>query len=102
MARTVAVVFTFKSVDRLLREGGTSPWRLDRNHARGCEFTVCTRNGRNPKSEGTEAHQSAFLIGRVKDVVAAADRKGRFLIQFSDYATVNVADVWKGDRNPVR
>ena len=26
----------------------------------------------------------------------------RYLIQFSEYAIVNVADVWKGDRNPVR
>jgi hypothetical protein len=102
MAKNVAIVFTFKSVERLLRDGGTSSWRLDRNHARTCEFAVCARNSRHPKSEGTEAHQSAFLVGRVKDVVPVADHKGRFLIQFTEYALVNVADVWKGDRNPVR
>ncbi len=102
MANKVAVVFTFRNVERLLREGGTSSWRLDRNHARACEFAVCTRNGRNAKTEGPEPHQSAFLVGKVKDVVQTPDRKGRFLIQFSEYALVSVPEVWKGDRNPIR
>jgi hypothetical protein len=102
MAKSVAVVFTFKSVERLLREGGTSSWRLDRNHARACEYAVCTRNGRNARTEGNEPHQSAFLVGKVKDVVPTQDREGRFLITFTEYALVNVPDVWKGDRNPVR
>jgi hypothetical protein len=95
---------TFKSIDRLLREGGTSSWRLDRNHARACEFAVCTRNGRNAKTEGPEPHQSAFLVGKVKDVVPSPTdkRPNRFLIQFSEYAVVSVPDVWKGDRNPIR
>jgi hypothetical protein len=100
--KNVTIVFTFKSVDTLLREGGTSAWRLDRNHARACDYAVCTRNARSAKTEGPEAHQSAFLVGKVKDVVPAPTRKERFLIQFSEYALVNVADVWKGDRNPVR
>ena len=42
------------------------------------------------------------MVGKVKDVVPTPARKGRFLIQFSEYALVNVPDVWKGDRNPVR
>src|SRR5262245_5016370 len=104
MSSNVAVIFTFKSVDRLIAEGGTSSWRLNRNHARKCEFAVCTRNGRNSKTEGPEPHQSAFLVGKVKDVVPSLTdkRKNRFLIQFSEYALVNVPDVWKGDRYPVR
>lgn len=104
MPNKVAVVFTFKSIERLLREGGTSSWRLDRNHARACEFAVCTRNGRNAKTEGPEPHQSAFMVGKVKDVVPSSTdkRAKRFLIQFSEYALVNVPDVWKGDRNPIR
>jgi len=39
----------------------------------------------------------------VKDVVPSPDRKGDyFLIQFSEYALVNVPNCWKGDRNPVK
>ena len=109
MSEEVAVVFTAKSVERILREGGTSSWRLDRNHARQCAFVVCTRNAYADWVEGTEPHHSAFLVGKVRDVVPCAatpendeSEKNRYLIQFSEFARLNVAEVWKGDRNPVR
>jgi hypothetical protein len=104
MSKEVAVVFTAKSVERILREGGTSSWRLDRNHARKCAFAVCTRNAKADWSEGDEPHHAAFLIGRVSDVVPSPDRahEGRWLIQFSEYALVKIPDVWKGDRNPIK
>jgi hypothetical protein len=96
------VVFTAKSVERILREGGTSSWRLDRNHARRCTFAVCTRNAHADWVEGPEAHRSAFLIGKVGDVVPSSDNKDRYLIQFSNYARLNIPEIWKGDRNPVK
>lgn len=102
MSHEAAVVFTAKSVERILREGGTSSWRLDRNHARRCVFAVCTRNANADWVEGSEAHHSAFLMGKVREVVPAPDHGGRYLIQFSEYALVNIPDVWKGDRNPVK
>ena len=98
----VVVVFTAKSSDRILREGGTSSWRLDRNNARQCEFAVCTRNANANWVEGPEEHHSAFLVGKVKDVVPSLRHKGRFLVQFSEYAVVNVPEIWKGDRNPLK
>jgi hypothetical protein len=98
----IAVVLTAKSIERILREGGTSSWRLDRNKARKCEFAVCTRNAYADWTEGTEEHHAAFLIGKVKDVVPSTDYAGRFMIQFSDYALVTVPEVWKGDRNPYK
>jgi hypothetical protein len=97
-----AVVFTRKSRERILSEGGTSSWRLDSNHARRCAFAVCTRNANAREAEGLEAHQSAFLVGKVKDVVPVSNRPGRYRIQFSEYAVLNVPNVWKGDRNPVK
>jgi hypothetical protein len=101
MSDKAAVVFTAKSVDRILHEGGTSAWRLDRNHARKCVFAVCTRNANADWVEGHEAHHSAFLVGKIKDVVPVPD-SSRYLIQFSEYALVDIPDVWKGDRNPVK
>jgi hypothetical protein len=102
------VVFTAKSVERILKEGGTSSWRLDRNHARRCAYAVCTRNAYADWVEGPEPHHAAFLVGRVLDVVPAATsaendkrEKSRFLIRFSQFARVNIPDVWRGDRNPV-
>lgn len=102
------VVFTAKSVERILKEGGTSAWRLSRNRARVCPWVVCTRNAHADWVEGTERHHSAFLVGKVLDVVPCdptpenneAD-KGRYLIQFSEFARVDIPDFWEGDRNPV-
>jgi hypothetical protein len=102
MSQQAIAVFTAKSVDTLLEEGGTSSWRLDRNHARQCAFVVCTRNAYADWVEGPEEHHSAFLIGKVKDVVATPKHQGRYLVQFNHYARVNIPDVWQGDRNPVK
>jgi hypothetical protein len=99
---TAIVVFTAKDVARLLREGGTSSWRLDRNNARKCAYAVCTRNAHADWVEGPEAHHSAFLVGKVKEVVPSTEAEGRYLVQFGEYARVNIPDVWKGDRNPVK
>ena len=114
MSQEIVVLFTAKSTERILAEGGTSAWRLDRNHARRCEFAVCTRNA-FPKWDqgdwalGTEAHHTAFLIGKISDVVPCEPtpenekaRDIRFLIKFSEFARVNVPNARKGDRNPVK
>lgn len=95
------VVFTAKSVERILDEGGTSSWRLDRNHARQAAYAVCIRNAHADWTEGPEPHHTAFLVGKVKDVVPTPTREGRFLIQFSEYARINLPDAWHGGRNPV-
>jgi hypothetical protein len=97
---SVIAVFTAKSVESILEEGGTSSWALDRNHARQCEFAVCTRNAHADWVEGNEPHGSAFLVGRIKDVVPRPN--GRWLVQFSEFARVDVPNVWQGWRNPVR
>lgn len=105
----VVVVLTAKSVETLLKEGGTSAWRLDRNHARRCKYAICTRNAHAHWVQDTEPHHSAFLIGKVKNVVPCPPtpeneeaEEDRYLILFSEYARVDIADVWAGDRNPVK
>jgi hypothetical protein len=109
MSQEAIVLFTAKSIERILHEGGTSSWRLDRNHARQCTFAVCTRNANADWVEGPEVHHSAFLIGKVRDVVPCLPTpenkeaaKGRYLIQFSEFARVNIPNTWTGDRNPVK
>ena len=115
MSQEVAVVFTARSTERILTEGGTSAWRLDRNHARRCKFAVCTRNAHNNTwdqgdwPQGKEPHQAAFLVGKILDVVPSLappenneSSKDRFLIQFSEFARVDIPNAWKGYRNPVK
>lgn len=109
MANDAVVLFTAKSAERILREGGTSSWRLDRNHARQCVYAVCTRNSHADWVEGLEEHHSAFLIGKIREVVPCTPTPEnnespakRYLIQFSEYAVVKLANIWRGDRNPVK
>ena len=107
---SAVVLFTAKSTDRIIREGGTSSWRLDRNNARRCTYAVCVRNAHADWGDGNEQHHDAFLVGKVSAVVPTGatpenneSPKDRYLIVFSEYAHVAVPNSWpKGYRNPVR
>jgi len=108
MAKEAVVVFTAKPFERILAERGTSAWRLNPSRACRCEFVVCTRNAHAKWSKGPEAHHSAFLVGRISDVVPCPPTpendeapNNRFLIQFSAFARVDIPDYWEGDRNPI-
>jgi hypothetical protein len=109
MPHDVTVVLTGKSIERILREGGTSSWRLDRKHARQRPYVLCTRNANADWVEGSEPHRSAFLIGKLSEVLSTRDvlpgenPENRYLLKFSEYALIEIPDVWKkGDRNPVK
>ncbi|MEY9773712.1 hypothetical protein [Sinorhizobium fredii] len=101
MADNVVSVLTFKSVETILEVGGTQSWTLDRARAKACKYAVICRNAHHAEVEGSEAHGSAFMVGRISDVVPSTDTPGRWLILFSEYALCNVPDQWEG-RNPVR
>ena len=94
------IVFTRKSVDHIFDLGGTASWVLDRGKARRCDYVVCARNRFDANSEGHEEHASAFLVGKISDIHPYGD--GRFLIRFDEYAEVDIPNVWKGWRNPVK
>lgn len=94
-------VFTGKSLDHILNDGGSCSWVLDRANAKRCTYLVCCRSGVD-WVEGPEAQGSAFLVGRISDVVESPEMPGRWLIKISAYAKVTKARVWQGWRNPVR
>ena len=96
----VLSVLTFKAVETILGDGGTQSWALDRARAKACRFVVICRNARSPHVEGVEPHGSAFLVGKIKDVVPSTETEGRWLIQLSEYAHCDVPGQWEG-RNPV-
>jgi hypothetical protein len=101
MTDNVLQVFTYKSVETMLEVGGTQSWALDRNRAKGCKYVVMCRNAHHPDVEGPEAHHSAFMVGKITDVVPATEDPGRWLVLFDEYSVINVGDQWEG-RNPVR
>jgi hypothetical protein len=100
MADNVVSVFTYKSVDTVLKAGGTQSWTLDRARARACKYVVLCRNAHASSVEGSEPHGTAFMVGKIKDVVPSTDNDGRWLILISEYALCDWPDEWSG-RNPV-
>ena len=100
------VVFTGKSFEKILREGGSQAWKLDPARARRCKWLVCTQNARNYEdyADGAAPHGSAFLVGRISRIRPATDPGGedRWLIEIDEYARIDQPKVWGGERNPVR
>lgn len=99
--QSAIAVFTGKSFDHILQDGGSQSWVLDRKNARRCAFLVCCRSGID-WVEGHEPRSSAFLVGRIDDVVPSPEIAARWLVRISEYARIDVPDVWKSWRNPVR
>ena len=102
MAQVISV-FTFKSVKTILQVGGTQSWVLNRANASACKYVVCCRNANSNAPEGNEPHGSAFMVGRVRDVLPSTETQGRWLIQMSEYAVFeNPVPEQHGGRAPVR
>jgi hypothetical protein len=93
-------VLTYKSADTILATGGTQSWALDRTRAARCDYVLMCRNANTRATEGPEPHGTAFMVGKVKDVVPSTETQGRWLILISEYARIDVPDQWSG-RNPV-
>jgi hypothetical protein len=95
----VIVVFTSKGMNRILADGGSSGWKLDPKRAADCEYFVCTRN-----AKGRPGHRAAFFIGKLDKVSLLSEElpRKRYMLTFTEFAKVEIPNVWRGDRNPVR
>jgi len=99
------VVFTARSPDRIVREGGSQAWVLNPARAKQCKWLVCTQNRHHPDhefSDATEAHGSAFLLGKIAAVIQARGEVGRWMIAIDEYVRIDRPGVWDRGRNPVR
>lgn len=104
----VLVVFTAKTVEQVLANGGTQSWVLNEQSMRRVTYVVCTRNSDHQHDEEcgvrTEEHNSAFIVGKVSGLRKVDHRndRDRYLVEFSDYALVEVPNFRRGSsRNPV-
>ncbi|WP_312609108.1 hypothetical protein [Agrobacterium pusense] len=100
-------VFTARSPDRIIRDGGSQAWVLDAKRVRKVPYLVCIQNLHNDDrdfSDATEPHGSVFLVGKISDVVPSGDGEGeRWLIKISEFSRINNPDnVWLAWRNPVK
>lgn len=101
------VVFTARSPERIIREGGSGAWVLNPARAKLCKWLVCTQNRHNPNhefSDATEPHGSGFLVGKISKLSKSTEDEAddRWLIEISEYAHVDIPDLWDHGRNPVR
>lgn len=101
------VVFTARSPERIIREGGSQAWVLNPARAKQCTWLVCTQNRHNPDhefSDATEPHGAGFLLGRVSAVRKSEEEEDsdRWIIAISEFARINIPNAWDHGRNPVR
>jgi hypothetical protein len=106
MSRAI-VAFTAEAIDEIIANAGSQSWAVNKDRARKHEYLVCTRNAHNELTDGSERHGSAFLVGKISDVVVAPSPKrpneiGRSMIKISEYAEIDVPKTWGGWRNPIR
>lgn len=109
--KNIALTFTARGFDRILREGGSGDWTANPLRVSDeVEYVVCCQNT-NPQRKGndwgeiTHKHGQAFIIGRLSEVVLTTKdsaEKKRYRFIFSEYAEIEVGDMWGGDRFPVR
>lgn len=107
----VVSVLTYKSVEHMLGDGGSQAWRADRKRLRKAKYVVAARHAHGPyKSEGSEAHKHAFLIGKITEIVDA-DIDGeahdpsappRNKIMFTEYALIEGPELPLSGQNPVQ
>jgi hypothetical protein len=100
MTNKALVVFTFRSRKEIELEGGSQAWKLNPDSARRCTYLVCTRN-RHHENSGPEDHHTAFLVGRISRVEISPERNDRYIVRFSEFAEIDLPDVWPGGRNPI-
>lgn len=103
LAKDSVCVLTARGLHKILKEGGSKSWVLDSARAMKMKYVICVQNRNFPDDwgEATAEHHTAFLVGKLKEVVPA-DNDGRWLLRFSEYAEVDSDEkVWPGNRNPV-
>ena len=106
-AEDTVVVFTARSPERVVREGGSQAWVLNPTRAKGCTWLVCTQNRHNADhefSDATEPHGAGFLLGRISAIrnSQADGDEDRWIIAISECARIDKPDLWDHGRNPVR
>lgn len=103
MTHPCLVVLTARGPQRLLDEGGTQAWRLNKANAAKMRYCVCVQNRHGGHWGGADQeHHHAFLIGEISAVEVSPERADRFIVEFSRYSRLDYPNAWPGLRNPVR
>ena len=98
------LVFTHRSVEFLTKLNGSTSWQLNQRRAMLCDYVICVRNANSGLAEKDISHGSAFLVGKISNVVQSLNLprdEHRYMVEFKEYAEISVPKAWKGWRSPV-
>ena len=97
------LVFTYKDQNSLLKFNGSQSWALNPGRAKKCKYVICVNNAKSPLSQNSQSHSNVFLVGRISNISRAIGTKlnNRWIIEFDEYAEINIPNMWEGWRNPV-
>lgn len=98
------LVYTHRTIEFLTKLNGSTSWQLNPERAKQCEYVICVRNGSSPLAENDFPKRSAFLIGKISNVVQSLNLprdEHRYMIEFEEYAEISIPNVWQGWRSPV-
>lgn len=92
------VTYTKNSLQDIIKAGCDRSWVLNQNRAKTCKYLVCCH------SQGAK-RGNAFLVAHISRIrlvdVDEGSKNDRWAIDISQYASVDIPDVWEGWRNPV-
>lgn len=91
------ITFTRNQLQEIKAKGCDYSWILNKQRAEKCEYLVCCH------SEGAK-RRDAFLvalISRIRQVDDDAKGNHRWAIDISEYANIDLPNVWQGWQNPV-
>jgi len=109
-------LFTGRSLDHLLQDGGSQSWRVSPASVRAVRYVVCFQNRYPPTNDGfydgAVEHGTAFVVAKIAGLApptpdnVARDHYERvsgprYLVRFSEYAKLNLPNAWQHWRNPV-
>ena len=98
------IVFTHRTREFLTKLNGSTSWSLSPTRAIKCDYLVCSRNAKSPLAVEDFAHGSAFLVAKVSNVTQSINLprdEARYMIEFQEFAEVELPNFWKGWRSPV-
>jgi hypothetical protein len=99
----VVMVFTSKPLETMINEGGSGYWSASKKRLEKCSYLIATKSNtlREHFPSDTNIKQgSAFIVGKITNI-GNSPKGGRLVIQLSEFAEVNIPNVWTGNRNPV-
>lgn len=97
--KDTVLTFTANDLQYIKTIGCDHSWVLNNKRAGSCKYLVCCHSGGAKKGH-------AFVVGLISRIrfvcVDQHSGKDRWAIHISEYASIDIPNVWNGQHNPVR